>query len=143
MRRARGARDSGTNRAASTKASSPIGTLIQKIARHPIESTRDPPTTGPSAMLMPTTAPQTPIARARSRASVKVLVMIDMATGFNIDPPTAWTMRKTISQLRLGARLQSSEPATKVISPAWKVRRRPRRSAVDPASISRLARASV
>ena len=65
--------------------------------------------------------------------------MIDMATGFSIDPPTAWTMRKTISIARVGARLHSSEPTAKVRSPTRKVRRRPKRSAVEPDSMSRLA----
>ena len=68
-----------------------------------------------------------------------MLVMIDMATGFSIDPPTAWTMRKTISSARLGARLHSNEPAENVTNPMRNVRRRPRRSAVEPESISRLA----
>ncbi len=85
--------------------------LIQKIDRHPTEDTSAPPITGPSAMDTPTTAPHTPIAWARSRGLVKVLVMIDMATGLSIDPPTAWTMRKTMSSARLGARLHSNEPA--------------------------------
>ncbi len=79
------------------------------------------------------------MAWARSRGMVKVLVMIDMATGLSIDPPTAWTMRKTMSRVRLGAKLQRSEPAEKVMSPMTKVRRRPSRSAVEPESMSRLA----
>ena len=87
--------------------------------------TRTPPTTGPSAMETPTTAPQIPTAWARSRGLVKVLVMIDIATGFSIDPPTAWTMRKTMRVSRSGATLQSSEPAANVVSPMTKVRRAP------------------
>ena len=77
--------------------------LIQKIDRHPADVTSSatrPP--GPSAMDTPTTAPHTPTAWARSRGSVKVLVMIDMATGLSIDPPTAWTMRKTMSSVQAG-----------------------------------------
>ena len=76
--------------------------LIQKIDRHPTEVTSTPPTTGPKAMDTPTTAAQTPTAWARSRGMVKVLVMIDMATGLSIDPPTAWTMRKTMSSVEVG-----------------------------------------
>ncbi len=117
----------------------PTGMLIQKIDCQPTEPTSSPPTTGPSAMLTPTVAPQTPMARARSLASVKVLVMIDMATGFSIEPPTAWIIRAAISQLRLGERLQSSEPRVNSTSPVWKVRRRPSRSPMEPESISRLA----
>ena len=86
--------------------------------------------TGPSAMLTPTTAPQTPIACARSLGSVNVLVMIDMATGLSIEPPMAWTMRNTTSVVRLGARLQRRDPPTKVtqadhegLAPAQAVRR--------------------
>ena len=74
---------------------------------------------------MPTTAPHAPIARARSRGSVKTFVMIDMATGLSIEPPTAWSARAAINHLRLGARLHSSEPAANSSRPAWKVRRRP------------------
>ncbi len=136
---ATGALDSGMYRRARTTAVSPTGMLIQKIDRHPTEDTSAPPTTGPRAMDTPTTAAQTPMAWARSRGMVKVLVMIDMATGLSIDPPTAWTMRKTMSSVRSGATLHRSEPAAKVTSPMTKVRRRPNRSAVDPDSMSRLA----
>ncbi len=94
-------------------------------------------------MLMPTTPPQIPMARARSAGSRKVLVMIDMATGLSIDPPRAWIIRKAISQPRPGARLHSSEPMVNTTSPVWKVRRRPTRSAVDPDSIRKLARTRV
>jgi len=69
--------------------------------------------------------------------------MIDMATGFSIEPPTAWIMRNQISAFRSGAREQSSEPRLKTTRPAMKTRLRPIRSAVEPASISREARTSV
>ncbi len=69
--------------------------------------------------------------------------MMDMATGLSIDPPTAWIIRNTTSVVRLGARLHSSEPAENTTSPIMKVRLRPSRSAVEPESISRLARTSV
>jgi hypothetical protein len=69
--------------------------------------------------------------------------MIDMATGLSIEPPTACSIRNATSQPRPGARLQASEPSVNTVSPAWKVRRRPMRSAVDPANISRLASTSV
>ena len=97
-RRARGARDSGTNRAASTTTATATGTLSQKIDRQPTVSTRRPPSSGPSAIDRPITLPQTPIALARSARSVKTFVMIDMATGLSIEPPTAWTARNAISQ---------------------------------------------
>ncbi len=72
-----------------------------------------------------------------------MLVMIAIATGFSIDPPTAWIMRKTTKVVRLGAKLHNSEPAEKTVSPNMNVRLRPSRSAVEPDSISRLASTSV
>jgi len=83
------------------------------------------------------------MAWALSRGSVNVLVMIDMATGLSIEPPRAWTMRNTTRNVRLGARLHSSDPVTKTVRPVRKVRRRPKRSAVDPDSIKKLARTRV
>ena len=62
--------------------------LIRKIDSQPTEETSAPPTIGPSAIETPKTAPHTPTACARSRGSVKVLVMIDIATGLSIDAPT-------------------------------------------------------
>ncbi len=135
-RRGRGERDSGTKRAVSRIAASATGTLIRKIDGQPAPSTRKPPSSGPSAIEMPTTPPQTPIARARSLGSVKVLVMIDIATGLSIEPPTACSARNATSHSRLGARLHSSEPSAKHTSPVWNTRRRPNRSATEPNSIN-------
>ena len=97
-RRGRGARDSGTNRWVSAIAASPTGTLTQKIERQPTVPTKTPPSTGPTARLMPNTLPHTPIARARLAGSVNVLAMIASATGLSIDPPTAWIIRNATSQ---------------------------------------------
>ena len=142
-RRARVARDSGTYCVVRTMAASPMGTLIQKIARQSTASMSVPPTIGPRPNEMPTTPPHTPIARARSRGSVKVFVMMDIATGLSIEPPTACSPRKAISQPSDGARLHNSEPSTNTASPIRNTRRRPSRSAVEPASISRLASTTV
>ena len=79
------------------------------------------------------------MARARSRGSVKTLVIIDMATGLSIEPPSACTIRKATSHPTDGARLHSSDPPTKIVRPVWKVRRRPTRSAVEPDSSRKLA----
>ncbi len=113
--------------------------FTQKTPRQPTDETRAPPAIGPSAMLMPNTLPHTPIARARCEGSVKVFAMIDMATGFSIDPPSACSIRNATSQPRPGARLHSSEPSVNRARPAWNVRRRPIRSAVEPDSIRKLA----
>ncbi len=143
IRRARGARDSGTNSAHSTNAATPTGMLIQKIACQPAVPTSVPPTSGPSAMLRPIMPPHTPMALARSRGSVKVFVMIDMATGLSMEPPTACSARAATSQPRLGASEHMSEPSVNSVSPVWNVRRRPTRSPVEPDSMSRLASTSV
>lgn len=142
-RRGAVALDSGTNNAASTRAAIPIGMLIQKIERQPAEATSRPPTTGPAARDRPTVVPHRPIARARSRGSGKACVMIDRATGLSMLAPRPWATRKAINQPRLGAREQASEPTVKRASPAWNTRRRPIRSAVDPASIMNAATARV
>ena len=106
--------------------------MIQNTERQPLEVTRRPPSTGPSAIETPTTAPHTPTACARSRGSVKVLVMIDIATGLSIEPPTACIIRNAISMPNEPATLQSSEPAEKIARPVMNVRRRPNLSAVEP-----------
>ena len=92
---------------------------------------------------MPITPPQMPMALARSLGSRKVLVMIDIATGLSIEPPSAWSIRNATSQPRPGARLHSRDPTVNAARPVWKVRRRPIRSAVDPDSIRKLASTSV
>ena len=117
--------------------------MIQKIGRQPNASTIVPPTIGPSAIEMPNTAPQMPTACARSRGSVNVLAMIDIATGLSIEPPTACRTRNATSSSTFGARLQSSEASENTTRPATKTRLRPSRSAVEPESISRLASTSV
>src|SRR5579863_4304924 len=135
--------DSGTNTWVSTMAAIPTGMLIQKIARQLTALTRKPPSTGPSARLSPNTAAQMPSALARARRSVKVLLMIDSATGLSMDPPSACRARKATSAVTLVARLQSSDPAVNTARPVWNTRRRPKRSPIDPEAISRLPITSV
>ena len=94
-------------------------------------------------MLNPNTAPQMPIAVARSRGSSNTLRTIDSATGLSIDPPTAWSTRAAIRNPRLGATPHSSDPSANTVSPVWNTRLRPTRSPVEPPSINRLANTSV
>src|SRR4051794_31348596 len=130
-------------RSASAIATRPTGTLTQKIERQSTTVTARPPTTGPSAIESPDTAPHTPTACARSRGSVNVLTMIDIATGLSIDPPTACSARNATSHSTVGARLHSSEATVNTPRPAASTRLRPSRSAVEPASINRLASTTV
>jgi hypothetical protein len=74
------------------------------------------------------------MARARSVAPVNVFATIATATGLSMVPPTACSARAAISQPMPGASPHSSDPRPKVARPAWETRRRPIRSAADPAS---------
>src|SRR3982751_4671541 len=69
--------------------------------------------------------------------------MIDIATGLSIDPPTACSARNATSHSTVGARLHSSEATVNTPRPAASTRLRPSRSAVEPASINRLASTTV
>jgi hypothetical protein len=120
-------------------AAMPTGMLIQNTLRQPAESTRAPPTIGPTATDRPNIEPQTPIALARSAGSVNTLVTIARATGLSMLPPTACSPRKAISQPSPGASEHASEPREKTARPVWNTRRRPIRSPSEPDSITRLA----
>ena len=120
----------------STTATAQIGRLIQNTARQPIAAIRKPPTMGPSAIEMPTTAPQKPSALARSTRPTKICEMIDSAAGFSMDPPMPWMSLAPIRVWMSGATLHSSEPTAKIVRPIWNTRRRPNRSPVAPESIS-------
>jgi hypothetical protein len=74
---------------------------------------------------------------------VKVLAMIDMATGFSIEAPTACRARNATSRPMPGARLQSRDEPERTTRPATKTRLRPNRSAVEPANSRRLASTTV
>ena len=126
------ARDSGTNRAVRMMAATPTGMLTQNTPRQPTESTSAPPRIGPSAIDRPNTLPHIPIARARSPGSVNVLVTIAIATGLSMDPPTACSARKAISQpspgreaARQRAEREHGEPDLEDPAAAHPVRRRP------------------
>ena len=116
---------------------------MKKIDRQPTDVTNTPPTTGPKAMDTPTTAPQMPTAWARSRGMVKVFVMIDMATGLSIDPADGLNHPEDNERAQVGGEAAEQRSRAKVQSPMTKVLRRPRRSAVEPEIIRRLARTSV
>jgi len=74
---------------------------------------------------------------------VNVVATIDIATGLSIVPPTACTARAATSHPMPGARLHNNEPTPNAARPTWKTRRRPTRSAVEPASTRKLASTSV
>ena len=130
-RRARSERDSATWRRVIAIAAIPTGRLTRKIQRQPSPLVSRPPRTGPSATLMPVTAPQTPKAVPRSRPwNVWARSASEVAN--MIAPPTPWAAREAISIVGDWARPQSTEPAVKTTKPVAKRRRRPKRSASDP-----------
>ena len=79
VRRGRATRAPGRRRRRGERAAS--GTSAQKTLPQAKCSSSSPPATGPAATPMPTTAPQTPSAAARSRRSGKVLLMIESVVG--------------------------------------------------------------
>jgi hypothetical protein len=117
--------------------------LIKKIARHPTDPVSKPPSSGPSAIETPNIAPRMPIACARSRGSVNVFAMIAIATGLSIAPPIAWTALNATNRPTVGATEHASDAVEKSARPTTSVRRRPSRSASEPASSSRLATTTV
>ena len=66
-----------------------------------------PPTIGPSAIEMPTTAPQSPRARARSTRPVKICEMMDSATGLIIEPPMR--LQEARADQRVDVRRQAAQ----------------------------------
>ena len=114
----------------------PIGTFTQKMLRHPTLETRMPPTTGPHAAATPKIPDQIPSACARSLWSWNVLRTIDREIGVSIDPPSPWSMRSATSDPVFGASEHSRDPRLNPARPMRNSRFRPRRSAVDPVSIS-------
>ena len=70
-----------------------IGTFTMNTDPHQKWSSRKPPVTGPSATAMPATPDQSPMASARSRASVNTLVRIDSVAGMISAAPMPMTAR--------------------------------------------------
>ncbi len=102
----------------------PIGTLTKKIQRQPMPVVRTPPSSGPAAVLIETTAPQTPKATPRA-LPWKVCASSASEVAKIVAPPIPWRARKAISIAGDWARPQSSEAAVKMTSPTAKARRRP------------------
>nr|WP_246065202.1 hypothetical protein [Aeromicrobium piscarium] len=109
----------------SSNAAATTGALLQNTARQSKNAMRAPPAIGPAAMLRPKTAPQTPIARARSRGSGIALTTIDSATGVSIDAPTPCTARAAIRTSSEGAAAPMSDASPNTTRPDWKTRRLP------------------
>ena len=109
-RGASGSREVGTTHATSAIAASASGTFARNVACHENDSRSAPPTMGPSATAAPVLAPQRPIARARSRRSVKMLLMIDSVVGKMTAAPTPIRARVAVRAVALVVRAASALP---------------------------------
>src|SRR5262245_57831254 len=138
--RAPGSRDSCTLSHATATAKTPTGTLTKKIQRHPSESVRMPPTSGPAATARPTVEPQMAIAPARSGPRYSAPINAS-AVANSAAPPTPCSARAASSVATFVASPQSSEAALKTTTPTTNTSRRPYRSASAPAV--RMSAASV
>jgi len=108
-------------------ASSPIGTLIQKIHCHAIPCVIAPPTTGPTVAASPVTPPYTPSAHPR-RSGGNAAFSSASASGMTSAAPAPWTARAAISVPTEGASAHATEARLNNASPAANTARRPSRS---------------
>ncbi len=122
---------------------SPSGTLMAKIACHPIHWVSAPPSSAPEEAPSAPSAPHRARPRLRSGPSGSVLVMIASVAGEVTAPAIPCTVRAPISSPREAASAQASELSANIVVPARNTRRRPSRSADRPPSISSPAKVSV
>src|SRR6202012_1140540 len=109
---------------------SPADAADQQGAQHGPGRGGDPDCRSPHTA-RPSPDPHTRPAQARSRRAVNTLTIIDSATRLSIEPPTACRPWKAISHPTLGARPHSRELRENSDSPSWKIRLRPKRSAIS------------
>ncbi|SLH51791.1 Uncharacterised protein [Mycobacteroides abscessus subsp. abscessus] len=137
-----GSRESGTTSTVSTRQTRPTGTTTTNTLPHQKYSSSRPPTIGPSTTPMPDTAPQTPIAAARSVRSTKTLVRIDSVDGKISAAPRPITVRAAISCPVLVHSAPSPVATVKITRPSSSVLRLPKRSPRLPAASTSAAKVS-
>ena len=91
-------------------------------------SSSQPPTMGPSAIATPAMAPHRPMARARSRRSVKTLEISERVAGKVMAAPSPITARAAISSAGLVVKPPARLAAPNTVSPASSIPLRPNRS---------------
>ena len=133
-----GSRELGTERATSAAPSAATGAIAKKMLDHENSCSSHPPTIGPSAIATPAVAPHSPIARARSLRSVKMLAINDSVAGNTIAAPSPIAQRARISWPALAARPPRIALMPNTASPARSIPLRPKRSLRLP-DISRRA----
>ena len=120
-------------------ASSPIGTLIQKIHCQLIPPTIAPPTSGPTATATPVMALKIPIAAPRFSGG-KAALRSASATGVSSAAPAPCAARAAISQPTPGASAHAADASANSPRPAAYRFRRPKRSPSAAPVISRTAK---
>ena len=135
-----GLRESGINRAPTTREIATIGKLIKKTDPHQKCSSMKPPTTGPNATAIPDTADQIPMAFARSIGSINKLVMIASVAGNTSAAPMPIAPRQKINELEVSANAAMPLHAANNTSPICSVRLRPYRSPIPPPASNRPAK---
>jgi hypothetical protein len=141
--RALESREVGSRRRPATRVTMTTGTLIRNTACHEKCWRSQPPRTGPNPLLALATAAHTPIARARSRGSGKMVLMSDSVAGMISAAPMPIIARHTVSWSESWARPDSSEPTPNTARPAMRAPRRPNRSPRAPIVRSRPANTMV
>ena len=140
---ARSSFDSGTSLSDATNTAIPTGMLTKKIHGHENASTRNPPSTRPTAPPPTAIAAQTLIAFARSAPSANVVVMIESAAGAMSAAPRPCRPRQKMRTSELGASPFRSDATVKITTPMRKIRLRPTRSPARPPSSRKPPKTSV
>lgn len=119
----------------------PVGTLTKKIARQDSAWVSRPPASGPADTAAAEMAPQAPSATPRSRPWNSWAIRASEVPNI-IAPPMPCAPRARSSHSGLAASPDISDAAVNTARPAVNTRRRPIRSASDPAASSAPARVS-
>ena len=124
----------------------PTGMLTKNTSRQPRSgppsAIRAPPTSGPSAVPIPTVVPSAP--NARPRSSPRNICWIRPETCGLISPPEMpWNTRATIRISAVGASPESALVTANPATPIWNISRRPWSSPSRPASTGTSPKASV
>jgi hypothetical protein len=126
----------------STMAAMPIGTLSANTDCQPIPSVSAPPTSGPIATATPIVAPYKPVA-IPSSLPLNSWAIRASETANMTAPPMPCTARARLSQVGSGASAATPDATVKIPRPHANTRRRPSRSASEPATRTKAASVSV
>lgn len=131
--------DSGISLMPTTTRTAITGRLMRKTEPHQKCSSRNPPTTGPTAAPAEAIAPQMPMARLRSRGSWNRLRIRARVDGIRVAPATPSSARATIIISGVVAYALSTETAPNATAPISSSFLRPIRSPRLPIETSRPA----